>query len=80
MFSGWQVIHPVASRPTPAPDPTAAPDPATVTAAGPALGDALGHAPSLGGEGGRGPVAEGAALDRRGWSGVLVVRCSPRRR
>ena len=94
MYSGWQEIHQVASRPAhaPAPDPAAPPDPAlaaviaaapahaAANAAGPALSDALGPAPSLGGEGGRGPEAEGAALDRRGWRGVPAARCSTRRR
>jgi hypothetical protein len=92
MYSGWQATHPVASRPAPAPDPAApldpapaaviaaGPAPAAVTAAGPALCNALGPAPSQGGEGGRGPEADGAALDRRGWRGVPAVRCSTRRR
>ena len=90
MYSGWQATHPVASRP--APDPAAPPDPApaaviaaapahaAANAASPALSDALGPAPSLGGEGGRGPEGEGAAPDRRGWRGVPAARCSTRRR
>jgi hypothetical protein len=76
------VTHPAASRPAPAPDPDTASDPvpADVPAVGLALGDALGPAPSLGGEGGRGPVAEGAALDRKGWSAAPAARYSVRRR
>ena len=86
MYSGWQAIHQVASRPAPAPDPAAPPDPAlapahaAANAAGPALSDALGPALSLGGEGGRGREGEGAVPDRRGWREVPAARCSTRRR